>query len=239
MLRIQTLRRNDFLALFRPAPGEHVTVVAPTGGGKSTLLGQLLSVQDDSQLSIVLDTKPRNAELEKNLHVKEGLFRIRHSWPPIPPWWRLRYQRRFILKVRPGMSIDDDDDRLWFMCKHMMDWSYKKGYRYGGVRLYVDEGLEVTDLGLTKHLKGLWTRGRSQEVGFWFGTQRPRDVPLYAYSQATHIFIGRNPDFEDQQRIANFGALPKKAIIELIGSLPDFSFLYINRRGPRACIVTK
>ena len=73
--------------------------------------------------------------------------------------------------------------------------------------------------------------------GQWGGSQRPRNVPLYAYSQAQHLFLGNTPDKADRERFRDIGGIGISSadISEVVMDLGEHEWLYINRRGPRWC----
>ena len=79
--------RDDFIKnYFRYAPGEHVTILGPTGSGKTTRAYQLLAEVATPELpGIVLVMKPRDATAVK-WNKKLGFKRVR-NWPPIKSKW--------------------------------------------------------------------------------------------------------------------------------------------------------
>jgi hypothetical protein len=228
---------------YAPPPGAHVSVLGVTGGGKTTLLGQLVRVQSDDQLTVIFDTKPRNKELGKQL---AGLgFRTVHEFPPALPKIRLAHERRWIVRPphvgNPGM----DGAVLYATAEHTIGWLYNHGHKYGGCRLVVDEVQDFTRgkaLGYrsgnaASFLDMCWTHGRSQELGLWAGTQRPRDVPLNMFSQATDIFLGQNPDAQDVKRYGEFGGVSPILIRDTIASMKRYEFMMVRRTDFSAAIV--
>lgn len=224
---VKTIPRGEFLQQFRPPPGRHVSVVAPTGGGKSTLLGQILTRQTDDQLTVIVDTKPRNLELDNQLR-GQG-FRRTTVFPPQLPQVRLRHERRWVVHHPHSGDPDSDRGALVDLVTNTFGWCYNNAHKYGGVRLVVDEALDLTRAGLSTHIEMILTHGRSQSCGLWVGTQRPRKVPLEVYSMATDIFLGSTPDVQDQRRYAEIGGIDPKALVEEVDNLDKYWFLYLCR----------
>jgi hypothetical protein len=107
----------------------------------------------------------------------------------------------------------------------------------GGWTVYVDEAyyfskvLKFDDL-----LKIYWTQARSNDVTLVAATQRPRDVPLLMYDQATHLFFFRFRDKRDLDRLSEIGWLDGKQIKETVSTLNQHDFLYINNVTGEMCI---
>jgi len=204
-----------------------VSVIAPTGYGKSTLLGQIITAQDTEQLTVIVDTKPKNKALDTQLR---GLgFRTVTSFPPILPGIRLHYERRW--RVRPPHTgiADVDAERLRQTYMELKQWLYLNADKYGGCRLVVDEGLDLVRAGLSGEIEQVHTHGREMMLGEWIGTQRPRGVPLTTYSMAGDLFIANNPDLNDQKRYSEIGGIDPKALIETVSHIKKYEFLYLHR----------
>ncbi len=73
----------------------------------------------------------------------------------------------------------------------------------------------------------------------WGATQKPSHIPLWAYSQADHLFIAYDPDLENRKRYDEIGGVDPGLVRHVVGQLDKerFQFLYIRRKGPRYCIV--
>jgi hypothetical protein len=113
-------------------------------------------------------------------------------------------------------------------------WCYKRG----NVILDIDEILGVADeLNLDDELRAVWSRGASMGCGEWGGSQRPSGIPLHAYSQASHLFLGQTSDKRDRDRfrdISGIGVDPD-LIADMVEDLSDHEWLYIRKRGHRMC----
>lgn len=233
-MEVVRFEREEFIAdRFRYHPGEHVTMLGPTGSGKTTLKYQLLQrVARPSLPAIVLAMKPRDRTVE-SWNRALGFKKVR-TWPPTsalwdrPPGWTLW----------PKHTFDPDrDDRILYDAfrKAILD-SYKKGNRI----LDADELYGIsTELRLERELITVWSRGRSMGCGLWGGTQRPAFVPLWAYTQAEHLFLHNDPDKRARERYDEIGGIDPGFVRAVVMTLQKHEWLYIRRDGPRYCIIGK
>ncbi len=230
---VVTFPREEFLTeRFRYDAGEHVTVLGPTGYGKSQLLNELVEQVAHPRLpAVLLAAKPRDktmTEWTKRL----GARKVEH-WPPPKKWLGEDKPPAYTLWPKHTFDPDIDDYKLWTVFRAAILESYKTGNRI----IVADELLALTDLGLGKELRALWTRGRSMDCGLFGGSQKPTDIPTYAYGQAAHLFLANDPDNRSRKRFSEIGGVEPKLLEHLVGELDKFQFLYIRRDGPKMCIV--
>jgi hypothetical protein len=233
-MRPVTFSRQEFLTerwVYRA--GEHVTFLAPTDGGKTQLKWQLLDVTATQEVpAIVCAMKPRDkttAEWSKKLD-----YRTVRDWPPHWNPWRTK-PKGFVVWPKHTFDPDiDDEDHEYIFRSVIMD-CYKTGNRI----LDVDELLAAVDLHLQKYLRAGWTRGRSMGMGLWGGTQKPTDIPTYAYGQAQHLFLGNDPDKRSTDRFDEIGGFDSGQLKAWVRGLSEFQFLYVKRKGRKVCIVDK
>lgn len=230
---IVTIPRNEFLTQrFSYHTGEHVTVLGPTGSGKTHLAYQLLAAAArPSRPALILVMKPRD-RTATDWSQTLGMRTVR-TWPiprvPFrapPAGWTVWPRHTFDPEV--------DDAHLHSVFRAAILDSYKRGSRI----IFADEvaGL-AAELGLQRELKAVWMRGRSMGTGMWAASQRPVDVPLHAYSQAEHLFLANEPDLRGRQRYDEIGGLDPGLIRDRVARLNEFEFLYIRRTGRRICVV--
>jgi hypothetical protein len=229
--------RREFLdEVWEYGPGEHVTVLAPSGGGKTHLAYELLEVTAKPELpAIVFVMKPRDETVDH--FTKRAKFRIVREWPPPlhtrlqakPPGWALWPRHSF--------DPDVDESRQYAIFKTAILASYQRGDRI----LFADETYslenELPNGGLTKQLRTVHTKGRSMKCGIWSASQRAAYINRWAY-QAHHLFLGHDPDDDAQKRLSEIGAAVDKALVrEVVGKLRRFEWLYVNRDQRTMCIV--
>lgn len=218
------------------APGEHVTILAPTTCGKTHLSWQLLNESANELLpAVVMVMKPRDKATDKWLRRLNGFVTVR-DWPP-PPTKRLFSEhkpRGWVLWPTHvhDPAIDDPRHRAIFR-RAILD-SYKKGNRI----LFADETYSLEEeLELSTELRTVWTKGASMGCGIWAATQRPAYISKWAY-QAHHLFIGPDPDEDTQRRLSEIGAAVDPGKVRwILPRLGQWEFLYINRDDKAMCIV--
>ena len=214
-------------------PGEHVTFLAPTQTGKTTLKFELLRNTLTKDLKVVsLIMKPKD-EVPASYAKPLKLDRI-ESWPPNPIRKMIVNPNGWLLWPKHHFDPKIDDRNL----RREFRKAILACYRKGKIILDVDEILGVADeLSLDDELKAVWSRGASMGCGEWGGSQRPSGIPLHAYSQAAHLFLGYTSDKRDRDRfrdISGIGIDPD-AIADAVEDLGEHEWIYIRKRGARMC----
>jgi len=208
----------DFLDAFHWEQGEHVTLIARTKGGKTTLARELLATQP---YAAFFATKPKGQDPVVEELRREGFVTVR-DWTPISD---PELTPRVVLE--PGLP--NGEDSLSQQSAAFRN-AIRGIHRQGGWTVCVDEGLYmVQELGLSRPLELLWYQGRSGGVSLIFSTQRPRNVPLLAYDQATHIFLWKNADRQHLDRLSEIaGAFDAETIRRELPQLGPHEILYVN-----------
>lgn len=216
--------------------GEHVTVLAPSGGGKTHLSYELLEVSAKPDLqAVVFVMKPRDETVDR--FSKRAKFRITRQWPPPlkmrleskPPGW--------VLWPETSFDPDVDESRQYAVFKTAILQCYKRGDRI----LFADETYslenELPNGGLTKQLRTVHTKGRSMRCGIWSASQRAAYINRWAY-QAHHLFLGGDTDDDAQKRLSEIGAaVDKRLVRQIVADLELYEWLYIHRDSRTMCII--
>lgn len=234
---VATIDRQTFLdRVWDYESGQHVTFLGYNGSGKTTLKMQLIHAMGDFEGKIgIVDTKPKHPDMDE--------WATRFKWPVVKSYpfslsERFRYlgwdKDTFVFRPPHGYDIEKTDEYLEMKIKQFCLQAY-----HGKPDWIIDcdEMLDWVDLNLKTVMRVLWTRGRSMGVGLWGGTQRPFDVPLYAYNQATHIFLARETDKYNRDRLKNIGGIDSRIVSAIVESLKPYHWLYLQPRQGRACIV--
>lgn len=205
---------NTFLHRFRWEQGEHVSLVGPTGCGKTTLALALLPRRE---YRAVFGTKPVDPALDEL--VARG-YRRMPKWNPRPG------ERKVLLwpKVKRFEDLDAQPETFRDALRSI--------YLERGWTVFVDEARYlVHTLKLTRELQVLWQQGRSLKISLVATTQRPAYMPLEMYDQATHLFFWRDTDKVNLRRISEIGgAIDPEEVKRVVANLGRHDFLYLNTR---------
>ena len=170
----QTIRWSDFYRFFAAhwEQGEHVSIIGPTGRGKSTLAYALLPIRE---WSVVTATKTRDETLTK--FAKKYRFKTQQRFRP-------DYEHQKYI-VWPHFRKPGDEAHQQVIFRETLDDVYVQG----GWCLYIDETWYFEKvLKLGGLMNTFWSQSRSKDITFMAATQRPRNVPLMMYDQCTHLF---------------------------------------------------
>lgn len=214
-----------FLAGFDWRQGEHVSVIGPTGSGKSVLAR---AIAPRRSYVCVLATKPEDSTLTG--YRRDG-YAIARRWPPPLP-------RRVAL--RSNGAPDSWRVLLWPRFRQPSDVARQRVV-FGDAldAMFVERRWTIiadevrylcANLGLQRAIELVWLQGRSLGLSLVAGTQRPAWVPLEMYSQADHLFFWRDNDERNLRTIGGLGGMSAKAIREKVATLAKHDALYVNTR---------
>jgi hypothetical protein len=247
-LEIAEFSREEFFAeRWVYTPGEHVTFLAPTGFGKTTLTTTALDHTISPSLPVLsIGLKAHDKTLTaQNKHL--GLKRLR-DWPPLimgkTPGWC----------VWPPLTGDPelDDYRLGEMIYKILVWLYRNAHKAkrSGIILNADEMEEIQRLlgeyfrrrrgggSATQFLRGIYRRWRSSGGGIWTGCQAPKWLITDAYSMASHLFLGNDPTKSNRERFGEIGGIADHKMIEaVVLELQQYCWLYLRRAGRVMCVI--
>lgn len=209
-------------------PGEHITLIGPTGSGKTHMA---LTLAEMCRYSLIISTKRKDPLLDqmRNTHlVTEDLSRdVLWTQHGTPLHTRIMFWPQFPEK----MSTQQRLARQAAMIRKAIDWSD----RTGGWCVVADELMWLTrNLRLEKEIEAVYFQGRTQGVSLLGCAQRPSHVPLLAFSQATYLFLWQSSDKRDLERLREVGAgFPKGMIDEAVRQLDwhRHEVLFVNAKS--------
>lgn len=202
--------------------GEHVSLIGPTGLGKTTMLMNMLPMHP---FVTVFATKPRDKTMDALIE-HDGYVRF-DRWPNgLDP---VQFPRRVIW---PDATRLDSAA----VQKEVFADAFAKVYREGGWTLALDETWYVDDiLGLGKEIKTYLLQARSLDISLVSAFQRPAWVPRELYSSSTHLMFWRTNDETDLRSLSGIGFRSAQLIRDVVSDLDLYQVLYINSRTGFMC----
>lgn len=215
------LTRDRFRQLFRErwGVGEHVSLIGPTGKGKSYTARQILT--DRPGRSLIL--APKGAD-----KTMAGFGHKITRWPP--PYLttpRPKAGQHWVLRLEPPLKKLEDSERM----RGEFGKAIAAVFRMGRWTLYVDE-LQVTAdprmMGQGKAVEQLLVMGRSRGISVVSSIQAPRWAPRAAYDQASHVLMWRQRDKQALKRIDEIGGIDPGEIEAVVRTLNGHEFVWID-----------
>jgi hypothetical protein len=199
-------------------PGEHVSVIAPTGrGGKSFLITKGLLPLWGAWKVLYIDVKDSDPTLKGFGHRVESFPNPAVvKWAREPKWFRLH-----IRSALAGVPL---------LTQHYtVKNALASAYRQKGWVIVGDEAAFLAaDLNLITPMRDLWKRGRTH-ITFIAATQSPRHVPTEMYDQPTYLYLGRL-GAEGNKRLGEIGGtIDYKVVRAALGGVRKHEFLFIDK----------
>lgn len=211
---------NDFIHEWRWRQGEHVTLIGPTGCGKTTFAESLIPIR---RWVVVLACKPRDPVLER--WYREGDFRIARVADDLD---RPRRRGDHVILWPRGRSPEETEAR------QMTEFSeaLRTIYEVGGWSVYLDELSYITGyLGLDRELRRLWYQGRSLGISVIAAAQAPVHVPRSSLDQVSHLVLWRSPDRQRVRRLIEVAGVADPGEVEAgLRGLRGHEALVVNGR---------
>lgn len=196
--------------------GEHVTLIGPTGRGKTEATIKLL---DQRSYVVFFGTKRKDDTQDRlrrrGYRVIESADELNHE-----------VSHRFIL--RPPFPKAGASELRATHTAAFRD-GIMRAFRQTGWTVAMDEARYVCHfLGLSEDAQLLWLQGRSQGNSVICNTQRSRFIPLEAYDQATHLLLWTDPDLSNIARNAELAGFNRDSALDAMRTMTKHDILYIN-----------
>lgn len=217
--------------------GDHVSIVAPTGAGKTFLIRYGLLPCWQRYPVVIVQFKPKDPDMKglgrEIRHFPTRIDRLPYDtrkldspkWESDPEWFRLR-----VPGYRYSARGESPQHR---QAKQLVGGVVDRTFWQGEWVLVIDEVRALAEtrqpsLGLEPVLENAWQRGRTQPLTIIAATQQPANVPSSFYDQPTFVFIGKMLDAGRFERLAEIGG-NTSAIKAVLPTLQQDEFLLIHR----------
>ena len=208
-------------------PGQHMSVIAPTGAGKTTFVGGLLDLR---RYVLALDPKGGDSTLGSL-----GLDRLA-KWPGEKELAQTVAKNdqdgkpsRYV--VGPRVRHRDDLPELREQTRRAMNGAFNMG----GWTLYADELQIMTDprmMNLRSEADEILIAARDKGLSFISSYQAPSWVTPHAAKMSTWVAVSYTRDTDVVNRLAEVLGRPKPEIRGALSGLDPFSWLIVGR-NPR------
>lgn len=221
---IELIPWDEFVGdVFDWKQSQHVTLIGPNGRGKTNLLTHILPMR---QYKVFLGTKRKDSTQDALVRgLGDSKYRVAKSWGEI----HQDISRNWML--RPPFPKNASVAQLKAYHAEVFRSALMSAFREGGWTIAMDEIRYLTAyLGLNDVVELLLLQGRSLGISLVSGTQRPRHVPLEAYSMASHLFFWQTPDNQDVARVAELASVGRDTVMEVVPRLnaEAHEVMYVN-----------
>lgn len=189
--------------------GKHFACLAPTRGGKTTLVTKgiiPLYVQAGVPVLVIDSTSdPKLADYGERM----------------PRFGKMTGLHRVSVENLGRESITKTYEAIM------------RAYKQGDMLIYVDEVRHVCDpsfMGLKKTMETIWLFGGKRGITLGGATQAPRWVPSSFYDQSQCHFLFRIRDVNSRKRIEEISG-DTKTLRAIIPDLPQYNFAYVSPDG--------
>ena len=218
---------SEFMRKFRWTQGQHVIFIGPNGCGKTVLNKHLILYRNERHGYMCLfGTKPADDELEALTASPFKFLRVKNNneWGP-------RSYRKLLLWPPAGDFANLAQQRVVFRNALQGMWQRGRWTAFLNELRYLTEHLRMK-----QELNTLYLQARSAKFSLSAETQRPRYVPLEAFSQASHCFFFACRDDEDLKRISGIGNADPKIIRDVVVDLKQYETCYVNAITGAVCV---
>jgi hypothetical protein len=207
------LTYSHFLKLFRQRwqPGQHVTIMGPTGSGKTWILADVLNLR---KYAVVLCTKGRDVTMHRFV-----------GWKILDTWQDRYYREHHVILWPRARTLEEAKRNIRPRVKEALDSIYVEG----GWTLGLDDLRYLCDaLGLKNDLMTMYGQVRSHGTSLVACGQRPFGIIQPALDQASHWLLFYQADKRDIERMAEVSGLSRHDVTRANAALRGRDFLWMQ-----------
>lgn len=245
------LSRREFLDdRFDYRPGEHVSLIWPTQGGKTHLGYQLLDVAMRQNPDLTVMAGMPKSRSPATHRWAEGLsLQETPTWPPRRKLFRDK-PRGYVLWPPHRLDVSAAERRALVatQLRRGLNDQFVKGR---SITFLDDIHVAAVLMGLNPECEEFWTAGAEGDAGLWTANQKPSgtmgggSVSSFAYNAPKHLFLGKDTDDRNVKRFSEIGGVDPKLVAETVKNLRLYPIdretitevLYIDKRGPYMCLI--
>lgn len=254
-MRVTRFSRDEFLGeRFDYQPGEDVSFIEPTQGGKTHLMYQMLDRAMDQNPDLrTVSLMPKSRDPATYKWADRLDLKIVDNWPP-PKTWFSEKPRGYVLwpKHLKGAPKEQNRAHLAGIFRKALNDQFERG---DSITVADDIYLIAVMMDLNMDCEEFWVAGSAGRAGLWGTLQKPSgtlgggSVSSFIYNSPVHILLGNDPDERNQKRFSEIGGVDPKLVSGIVKSLPRHRIqtvegiknvsekLYIHKGGPYLGIV--
>lgn len=230
---------------FHYKAGQHVVFAGPSQiAGKTTLAFDLLEEVATPQCPAwVVVSKPTDKVTRKRGEELE--FRFVRDWPVAPKLseaWNGR-PSGYVIWPQFGDINTDMENAATITARFMADRysaSARQDKHASGIMVMDDTMVKAKIMHLDGNMVTILAMAGAMDIGLWVFVQKPTDsgrTPLWAFENAQHFFFSKGGDINMRRRYAEIAGDRGSMIADVIPTLKEFQFLYVDKVKGYICIV--